>query len=122
MNRQKEFSDKGRYTEIRKVTEGGGGGSTTAIKVFKLSMYAATIDDAEEVIPEYISDAESGDAYFIAPEEDSVIFGSNDGEVPDIRQGMPSNLTWAVYDNAVCAFKDGYDDGEHGPLPVISAL
>lgn len=40
MNRQKEYSNYGRYTEIRKVTEEGGGGSATAIKIFKCSVFS----------------------------------------------------------------------------------
>lgn len=60
----------------------------------------------------------------IDTEASMVLIGSLNEEVPDVGHdpGMPSNLAWIVYDQTLFVIRDGYDDGTHGPLPIVTSI
>lgn len=113
MNRQKEYSNYGRYTEIRKVVEEGGGGSAA-----KYLFYGEPGEVYEKIEPIY---AEEYGAYMFMAAAGYTVFGSLVDEPPTSEMSMlEPNCAFAVALGPGTTFCENYD-GSNGVAKLIIA-
>lgn len=113
MNRQKEFSDKGRYTEIRKVTEGGGD--------IKVAKYLYTIAETPELVtPEFVEDPPGGEfgSVYILETTSMGVIGLYENTFPESLIDRNVAFIFASLSASETTTIVVFYDGDHGILPL----